>query len=1014
MSIREGQRVRHRLTGEIGSVVGIKRHGGPVRYQTSFPAGVFEYAPHDLLPVYDDPFELLVSPPPSISPYAGWLRREGLRLLDAYRNDPTAALSNSRVEPQHHQVSVALRALDKPQARLIIADEVGLGKTIEAGLILKELRSRGVLDRVLVLTPASLTTQWQRELRSKFNEIFVLHDGAMLRDLRERHPDQNPWDVSERANVIASLQFARGERERARVADAHWDLVIVDEAHHARRNWNDGKQEANLGYQLLEEMRDRIGGLLLLTATPMQLHPAELYAMVELVEPGLFTDYADFEQKREEIAVINRHVGRLRVGAVSGPQQRELHDVLQEWGASNEILTADLNDGAARDEVCTWLESRHLLATALVRNRKAHVGGFTKRVAHRVPVVPGEDELELEADVQAYLRRQYVASPAFGLVLVTFQKLIASSSKALAGALERRAARLLDQHASEEAQVKELTDDPEIAEEIARLLTHQGIDVAAEVLELGELAERARAIEDRKLEALDQELEALFSEQPDQKVLIFSQYKDTIEMIRSRIASKLRVEVFHGDMDRREKDEAADAFRKHVQVLVSSEAGGEGRNFQFCHIVFNYDLPWNPMRIEQRIGRLDRVGQKHNVLIYNFGVQGTLDERILDVLEKRIQVFTESVGALEPILGDMEDRIKRICLADAITARREFDRYEVDLTERIRRARSKDQQLQDFVMDARSFRRDEVARLLEQEPKATPRDLERFLRAAFAQYSASPRSGVTNDGDGIVVFDVPGVLQQRDKSLRERYRGSFDYRVALADERLEFFAFGHPLVEAVVRSITEEGAVPPVTVLETDDGTAGAFLVDYDVRLQGVRDREELLTHVVETDVVVETSPVVLPPPDPQLMVPFAPIEGDRAKTLEGLSRAAAYAELEHRVADFREENSKALAAEQDRLEKRFSFQRRHFEQRIERVVSQVDRLERYGTESERGIIPALQGRIAADRRRLVELEEDRARELELLDARSAPAESIRVLAITQLVAAGTLGDEVGGGHAAI
>jgi SNF2 family DNA or RNA helicase len=315
MSYQPEQRVRHRVNGEHGTVISEQRYGGRIRYRVAFPRGVFELPLSDLLPVYDDPFQLLTQPPPRVCPYDAWLRREGLRLLDAYRNDPTAALSNSRVEPQHHQVSVALRALEKPQARLILADEVGLGKTIEGGLILKELRSRGVLDRVLILTPASLITQWQRELRSKFNEIFVLHDGATLRDLRERHPDENPWDLGGKTNAIASLQFARGDRERELIASARWDLVIVDEAHHARRNWNDGKQEANLGYQLLELMRDSVGGLLLLTATPMQLHPAELYAMVELVDPGLFEDYWDFERRRNDIAEINEHIGRLQKGA---------------------------------------------------------------------------------------------------------------------------------------------------------------------------------------------------------------------------------------------------------------------------------------------------------------------------------------------------------------------------------------------------------------------------------------------------------------------------------------------------------------------------------------------------------------------------------------------------------------------------------------------------------------------------------------------------------------------------
>jgi len=168
-------------------------------------------------------------------PYDGWLRRERFRLLDAYRNDMALGLSNSRVEPKLHQVSVALRALEKSQPRLILADEVGLGKTIEAGLILKELRARmgADLERVLIVVPASLVTQWEFELRTKFNERFLFHDSAEIARIRADHPDENPWAVE--PSVLCSLQLARRDPHSKQIAAAPWDLVIVDEAHHARR-----------------------------------------------------------------------------------------------------------------------------------------------------------------------------------------------------------------------------------------------------------------------------------------------------------------------------------------------------------------------------------------------------------------------------------------------------------------------------------------------------------------------------------------------------------------------------------------------------------------------------------------------------------------------------------------------------------------------------------------------------------------------------------------------------------
>jgi ERCC4-related helicase len=987
-----GQRVRNRHTGEVGVVERRITHSGRTRFLVVFPGGPWEVRPADLVAIYDDPFELL-SQPLRVNPYRAWLRREAFRLADAYRNDPTAALSNSRIEPKEHQISVALRALEKPQARLIVADEVGLGKTIEAGLVLKELRARGVLGRVHIITPASLLTQWKTELRSKFNEVFTLYDGFTLRELRERHPDANPWNVRDEENVICSLQFARGKGERDDIAAAEWDLVIVDEAHHARRTWDDGP---NLGYQLLEALRDRVGGMLLLTATPMQLHDYELYSMVELVEPGLFDDYYHFVEARDEIAEINEHFAWLRLGVGRKTQRQALAELLQEWEAPSEVRHQDVKTATGREAICAWLEQRHLLSQALVRNRKAEVGGFMRREAHRLPVEATEEELELEHDVQDYLRRQYRRSPALGLVLVTFQKLLASSTRALANAIDSRIDKLVKK---EEKELQTLTDDPELAEETDQLAWAKAVDLDDEVRELRALAARARAISDTKLDVLDEELTQLFTVQKGQKVLIFTQYLGTLEMIRERLADRFRVVTFHGGMTRQEKEAAHRRFKADAQVMVSSEAGGEGRNFQFCHILFNYDLPWNPMRIEQRIGRLDRVGQKRNVLIYNFGVRGTLDERILDVLENRIKVFSESVGALEPILGELEERIKRIVLQDATTAQREFRQYELDLDERLRRARRKEEQMRDFVMDAQSFRRDEVERLLhEHEPMATSDELRAFVVAAFRYY---PSAVVRDEGGDVVTFELPGVLLQRDRDLHESYRGTFNFRAALDDESLDFFAFGHPLVDLLVDVATEDGAISPVAALEGD--SPPGYLVDYHARFSGVRDQEQLITLALGCQA---TSPAQ--PADAMSEVTLDELSGEERSSLEEQSRRQIDEEVDDRFGMFSERNDATFHAERARLEKRFAFQARFFEQRIERVENQISRLLRFGTEAERQIIPALRGRIDQERLRIAAVGEERSTSLASLDERRQPSHALRLLGITRVVPQGQLTGEKG------
>lgn len=229
----QGLRVEHIRTKAQGAVLRSWGSGRAAMCEVAFDHGT-EQVPKALLRPLRDPFSLLRTPP-EVYPHWRWLQRERLRLLDAYRNDVALGLSSSRVEPQLHQVSVALRALEKSQPRLILADEVGLGKTIEAGLILKELRARmgDELARVLIMVPASLVNQWRFELRSKFNEHFVLLDGPEIARIEAERPGENPWSIE--PNVICSLQLARRDKHAEDIASAPWDLVIVDEAHHARR-----------------------------------------------------------------------------------------------------------------------------------------------------------------------------------------------------------------------------------------------------------------------------------------------------------------------------------------------------------------------------------------------------------------------------------------------------------------------------------------------------------------------------------------------------------------------------------------------------------------------------------------------------------------------------------------------------------------------------------------------------------------------------------------------------------
>jgi hypothetical protein len=756
----------------------------------------------------------------------------------------------------------------------------------------------------------------------------------------------------------------------------------------------------NEGYRLLDNLRDKVGGMLLLTATPMQLHDFELYSMIELVEPGLFNGYTDFAASRAEIAAVNRCVTTLRSARPGQKAIDECLEILREYEAPVELLQAATGKRVEREVAAEWLTRCHRLSEALVRNRKSEIGGFKKRVAHRIEVTPGKAELDLEKRVQEYIRSEFALAPrgkqtAVGLVLVSFQKMLCSSTRALAGALESRAQRLLD-----EADVSEDgADDPELIEEEEELVDLASLDAMAEAELLSDAAKRARKITDAKLVALDELVSGILDADPNEKVLIFSQYLGSIEMVRARLADRYAVQVFHGGLSRDEKDRAHEAFRRGSQVLISSEAGGEGRNFQFCHIVVNYDLPWNPMKIEQRIGRVDRVGQDRDVEIYNFAVKGTLDERILDVLEHRIRIFTETVGALDPILESLEDEIRHIALGEE-DADEAFRRLDDELEEQIEDAKQLEELRRDFVLDWRSMQRDRANALLGRKPRASRQDLEHFCRVAIERFGTGT---FDPHEEGGLFIKVPGVLRKgKPREIEEDYRGTFDVQEALRYERIQFFAMGHPLVESIIDSVGDPWWLP-ATVLESPDRKTDdpAVLVDFRLELSGIRNSGCLLSYLVTEDGV--SDPVsVLQPTDRDMEVPLPRWPIELVKRFETLSLEAARLDAIKRFEDFKEEHAALVERELERLARMQDSRRGFVDDRISRNEREIARLEAYGTESQKRIIPARKGQIDADRKRLKELGVEHKRRVDEVQA-TMPSFFLRALGVAVIVPVGQL-----------
>jgi SNF2 family DNA or RNA helicase len=456
--------------------------------------------------------------------------------------DTFASLPRLRFEPLPHQLRAAATALARMRGRAILADEVGLGKTIEALLVLSELRLRRLARRVLILVPAGLVGQWSEELERKFALEASLAGGAAS-------------DSGLEGVVLASIATARRAPLRDRLAARTWDLVIVDEAHRAR---NPHSASGRLVRSLKAKQ------ILLLTATPVENRLEDLFELVSMVKPGHLGSLASFRA---------RHRVSSRPDAIRDPRA---------------------------------LQAR--MREVMIRHRRSQVEVMLPaREAETLLVAPAAGEAELYRSVSERVRSEARQRPGIRLQLQTVQRMAGSSGAALAVTLHR--------------------------------LGWDDLAARADALPMPSKVQALRAVVDRHLRA-------------GEKLIVFTAFTETLHAIVGALREGgVEAAVYHGSLSRHQKDEVIRDFSRDVDVLLSTEAGGEGRNLQFCHAMVNFDLPWNPMQIEQRLGRIHRIGQSHDVTLHNLVSRGTIEERILHILEAKLNLFELVVGELDMVLG---------------------------------------------------------------------------------------------------------------------------------------------------------------------------------------------------------------------------------------------------------------------------------------------------------------------------------------------------------------------------
>jgi len=743
----------------------------------------------------------------------GKLLRLGLQAYSlgiAYEFDPYFGLSISRVDPLPHQLEAVYDYLLKlARVRFLLADDAGAGKTIMAGLLIRELKLRGLAERVLIVCPSNLTFQWQRELKEKFDEKFLVLKGSNIRD----QFGVNQW--LEQNHVITSLDLAKRSEILPGLRQVNWDLIIVDEAH--RMSWSPPARKT-ARYALGELLRDTSDHFLMLTATPHKGDPENFSLFLQLLDTDVYADVKSIRQAMERRRAPF-YLRRTKEAMVYFPERRP--------------------DG-------TWAAEKI----------------FTKRITHSVDFQIDGPEFELYRDVTRFVKLQSAKaaaqgddprSRAVGFLMSLYQRRLASSTHAMRHSLENRARRL------EEGlkRARELSliappdlpaalcgsaaqaglPDPEEIEEMeesererleemldAITLAGNADQIQEEIEDLKRLEEQAKGVEKSGAEAKLSRLKELmqqegFFDHPKERLLIFTEFKDTLFYLMDCLKKwGFQVGSIHGGMKPGSRDETGTRLHAEqqfkdgdIQILVATEAAGEGINLQCCHILFNYDIPWNPNRLEQRMGRIHRYGQRKDCLIFNFVATNTIEGRVLQRLLDKLQEIRNALDddAVFNVVGEVlpAAHVERV-LRDYYAGRL----GDADLEDRILRNvdEEKFRSICRNALEGLASKKLNLEMLIErraraQERRVVPETIARFIQEA-SEYVPLKLKPVQHLPHTFEAVKTPTVLKnyERDSdwklpSLAVKYPRLSADRQTAENNNLEWVTPGHPLFEALRR-----------------------------------------------------------------------------------------------------------------------------------------------------------------------------------------------------------------------
>jgi superfamily II DNA or RNA helicase len=863
----------------IGTIVEVcELHAGVQWYRVNFgPIGRPKKAEVDLRPFVpaDSPKDNLLKG--NIDGYLEFQRLITYQRL--IRENPLRnniyAFNASRTRFYPYQFKPLLKFLDSPKNRLLIADEVGLGKTIEAGLILTELRARQTIQRVLVVCPANLTEKWQLELKRRFGEDFAILTVPQFFDFLREY-EEYPEETS--VNAIISLESVRKQSvldEMDALAPA-FDLVIVDEAHHMR---NFGRKQRRAGV-ILGASAD---AMLLLTATPIHLGSENLFSLLNILDeeefPDLYTVDSRFRNNepivkaqicmgqippnvKEAISLLKRISDSFRLQG--NPVYQEIMHNLYEIEVNQ---LQNCQDRRIILESQKGLAELNLIGHIFTRTKKREVQTSTGvRKAFHLRMKFTEQEKEFYDAVTAYVRAESEKRTDSPLIqqwmLNTPQRRMASSIPAMVEFYRENLG----------FTENDRPEDSIITDEDLDSLDFDSNNLSSAKDQLRDVLTRySNKVPDSKYDKFIRILKRLRQEEGRLKVMVFAFFKDTLKYLKNRLTEDgFKCDVISGDVDPKERTKIVDDFREDslFEILLSSRVGSEGLDFQFCDTLFNYDLPWNPMEIEQRIGRLDRIGQESPIIrIYNFWIGGTIEQRILDKLYTRIGIFERSIGELEMILGDEFSTIERDILSKKLPPEEEermIERKAMVIEERLEALEKLEKNSAQFIGTDQFFD-DEVDMIKQRRRYITGEQMRRFI-VDFLR-SNCPRSRLvydskTNIGElypddrlrsMLTRYGTAAHLSQYLTSTDHGISITFDSQTAFDHPRYDFINVLHPLTQSIVRHYTEDDKIHSNVhhvVLKTDKLSKGLFIYFiYRLKIRGARGKNTLEMVILDRNV---------------------------------------------------------------------------------------------------------------------------------------------------------------------